>query len=605
MMLESAWWTLTSPASRLSPTRRSAAHVAGAIPRRRDSTLPLLLPQRPKRSQIPQRWSTDNKERPCAMDDHTDRTDLSEGGDPFYSADSGTDIHDSPQPLLDRPVTPINDRLLEQELLAHHPGHRLPSRLLDNRRRSSNTILSDPHDVEQLMENSTLGSMGGIEPQNGTEGLRRRQQHFERSRSKVDIRGRPPYPVDLRALEYVSNVDQNLVCPICQCPFQKPVQLECDHSFCRDCLQQSFDVNAERQRSRPCPTCRRPHSVVIERQAPRYVQRMLDELVVKCLNAETGCPAELKRAEVQDHISHYCEYQETPCPEDDCPHNVTRRNRDKGCLHHDIQCDNCSESVMARDIDKHLELACLKNVAECPHCSDTVSKKDLVTHINELCDHAPAVCPGSQYGCPRSGKRLEVMAHANHCPVATMTPFLEKEKHIQEEHRAALERLQRRNEIFEGSVKAMQTLLYDTPAGAALTGAASTPQPSTFDAMMTSETPPPFDTPTQHLLSLHESLRDEFSRLQADLNDVDARSTMMIVNESQRNREDMAHTNAAINSMRTQLQWLMSAQYAQRARTVAGTGGGAGPAAGPSGGGMPGAGGLGPLRRLSGQETKL
>ncbi|XP_056299731.1 tripartite motif containing 35-28 [Pseudoliparis swirei] len=43
---------------------------------------------------------------------------------------------------------------------------------------------------------------------------------------------------------------QDLTCPVCQAVFQDPVLLPCSHSFCRECLQKSFQVNKN------CPVCR-------------------------------------------------------------------------------------------------------------------------------------------------------------------------------------------------------------------------------------------------------------------------------------------------------------------------------------------------------------
>lgn len=63
---------------------------------------------------------------------------------------------------------------------------------------------------------------------------------------------------------------------------------------------------------------------------------------------------------------------------------------------------------------------------------------------------------------------------------------------------------------------------------------------------------------TQYLLSLHESLREEVSQVSHALTDLDARASMTIMNECLRIKEDMAHTNAALNSVRMQVQWLMN-----------------------------------------------
>ncbi|GAA6229638.1 zinc-binding protein A33-like [Lates japonicus] len=45
-------------------------------------------------------------------------------------------------------------------------------------------------------------------------------------------------------------LQQDLTCPVCQGIFRDPVLLPCTHSFCRECLQRSFQVNKK------CPVCR-------------------------------------------------------------------------------------------------------------------------------------------------------------------------------------------------------------------------------------------------------------------------------------------------------------------------------------------------------------
>jgi hypothetical protein len=71
---------------------------------------------------------------------------------------------------------------------------------------------------------------------------------------------------------------------------------------------------------------------------------------------------------------------------------------------------------------------------------------------------------------------------------------------------------------------------------------------------------------TTYLLSLHESLREEVSQMSHALTDLDARASMTIMNECLRIKEDMAHTNAAVNSVRMQVQWLMNPRLHNGAR---------------------------------------
>jgi len=69
----------------------------------------------------------------------------------------------------------------------------------------------------------------------------------------------------------------------------------------------------------------------------------------------------------------------------------------------------------------------------------------------------------------------------------------------------------------------------------------------------------------QHLLALHESLRTNVTTLEHDISnmsnaisDLDARTSMQLMNETLRIKEDLAHTNAALFSTRAQVQWLLN-----------------------------------------------
>jgi hypothetical protein len=134
-------------------------------------------------------------------------------------------------------------------------------------------------------------------------------------------------------------------------------------------------------------------------------------------------------------------------------------------------------------------------------------------------------------------------------------------------------------------------------------------------------TQPPFDSQIHHLLTLHDSLREEVSRIANALTECEGRTNMMVINESQRVKDEMLHTNAAINGMRMQLHWLMSATLHQRTSSSAGAGsstGRAGASAGASSSASSATQGASrsatgatfqaPLRRLSDstrQDTKL
>ncbi|GAM85355.1 hypothetical protein ANO11243_033620 [Dothideomycetidae sp. 11243] len=72
-----------------------------------------------------------------------------------------------------------------------------------------------------------------------------------------------------------------------------------------------------------------------------------------------------------------------------------------------------------------------------------------------------------------------------------------------------------------------------------------------------------FTSPYTHLLSLHESLRDELARITAALSDLDARHSMMILNENLRLKEDLTYLVGQVGGLGRQVGWLTSARLQQ------------------------------------------
>ncbi|KAF2264540.1 hypothetical protein CC78DRAFT_616701 [Lojkania enalia] len=155
---------------------------------------------------------------------------------------------------------------------------------------------------------------------------------------------------DVHQLEYVQPPDSNLVCLICHSPFDQPVQLACEHYFCRECLEHAWD--AQRDDHKTCPTCRR--RIDTEREplpVPRLLETMLDELVVKCPNARSGCNWVDQRVNVESHAMLYCEYAQVECPSHDCRLPISQKDYHKGCLHSTVSCEHCHTSMMKKDLE--------------------------------------------------------------------------------------------------------------------------------------------------------------------------------------------------------------------------------------------------------------
>lgn len=406
--------------------------------------------------------------------------------------------------------------------------------------------------------------------------------------------------VDLRSLDYVTPFDHNLMCAICHCPFVTPVKLDCDHVFCQECVNRAM-MHQDRE-SRTCPTCRSKirHGVVTP--VSKIVTRILDELVAKCIFHEEGCPELVTRGAMQDHIDRYCDYSRVHCPLVDCHLRVRRRDADKGCLHSFVDCDDCYQSMMELDLELHRNKHCKRRKTSCPDCKAEVLRYKLEEHI-EQCPEAIFPCDAAPYGCDFIARRAALDKHRITCSLAKLGPFLRAQNDRLEAHGSALKILQQKNSILQTSFSSIQDAL-----GSSTNLVDASPSSSAQAG------PAPFDSTAAHLLSLHESLREEVERVSAAVSELDGKSNMMIINESLRIKDEMAYTNAVVGNMRTQLQWLVSSrlQTQQRVAMVrgatAGEGGiGLGVAGSSATGGASG-GSAQAIRRMSDstrQETKL
>lgn len=196
--------------------------------------------------------------------------------------------------------------------------------------------------------------------------------------------------------------------------------------------------------------------------------------------------------------------------------------------------------------------------------------------------------------------------HEQSCPLIAISPFIEAQNGRLNSLELSMRHLQQRNEVFEDGLAGIRSTLGESARVAANShndgqAQAGREQPASTRADANLDDPADVaasvfsSNATTYLLSLHESLREEVSQLSHAITDLDARASMAIMNECMRIKEDMAHTNAAVNSMRMQVQWLMNPRLHQGTRgavrtntTDEGTS-----AAGPS---QPSAQPLGPMR---------
>ncbi|KAK4494686.1 hypothetical protein PRZ48_014042 [Zasmidium cellare] len=94
----------------------------------------------------------------------------------------------------------------------------------------------------------------------------------------------------------------------------------------------------------------------------------------------------------------------------------------------------------------------------------------------------------------------------------------------------------------------------------------------------------PYTSPLHHLLSMHEALREEMSRVNSALQELDGRHSMQILNENLRTREEITYMGAQVAGLSRQVHWLTSVQLQRQSRsaTPGGAAGGGSGEAGPS-----------------------
>ncbi|PYI06758.1 hypothetical protein BO78DRAFT_314892 [Aspergillus sclerotiicarbonarius CBS 121057] len=362
--------------------------------------------------------------------------------------------------------------------------------------------------------------------------------------------------VDLRSLETVSSYDDHLMCPICHCPFVRPVRLQCDHVFCQKCLNSAITAFAANRDDFTCPTCRTPTRGVYL-NVPRLLLNMCDDIKVRCPCRNEGCPEIMPRGHVQSHVDKYCGYRLMKCPDSSCNKKTRKKNLspEGRCLHEPHRCLRCDEYIMEQDYET------------------SVLRKALREHI-DTCPEVVHPCTASKYGCPVKVKRADLATHEQTCPLIAMGPYFEAQNARLDSLELTIRHLQQRNEIFEDGIANIRSTLVQSSR--ALADQESSPANSDPPRQESSSNQSQIDssnlytaTTTNYLLSLHESLREEVGQLSHAITDLDARASMALMNECLRLKEDMAHTNAAVGSIRMQVQWLLNPRLHQGQRAGA------------------------------------
>ncbi|KAL5528589.1 hypothetical protein ACEPAF_7725 [Sanghuangporus sanghuang] len=218
---------------------------------------------------------------------------------------------------------------------------------------------------------------------------------------------------------YVGEVNTNLICCICHCPFLNPVvTTTCSHTFCRACIERTLEQQP------CCPVDRSPLSLDDLRPENLLLRNMVDELIVECPHKAAGCKTTCQRQLLGTHLKETCHFVQVPCSEEGCEQTVLRRDLGKhthDCVHRLLKCAACGTSVTASELEAH-EHECAEQETECVACSGRCKRGELSGHT-ATCSELQIACAHSNHGCPWSGKRKTLSDHLEKCPYEAIKGF--------------------------------------------------------------------------------------------------------------------------------------------------------------------------------------
>ena len=101
------------------------------------------------------------------------------------------------------------------------------------------------------------------------------------------------------------NIVPDLICTICTDVIKDPVQTNCEHTFCRECISRWLEGDR-----RTCPEDRESLSSNDLKPASRLTKQLLNKLIVRCKNYSDGCVLMSKFEDMTQLIEH----EDNQCP---------------------------------------------------------------------------------------------------------------------------------------------------------------------------------------------------------------------------------------------------------------------------------------------------
>lgn len=383
---------------------------------------------------------------------------------------------------------------------------------------------------------------------------------------------------DIYSLNYVTDVDTNLLCPICHDPLVDPVTTPCDHTFCYRCIRRSI---ASSPSGTTCPIDREPLIWSECFSAARLIRTQLNSLIVTCPFSPRGCTKELRREVIEKHATTECQYREFLCPDEECTKKLSFKPTDDVCRHREIDCTLCDEKIEETESEQHL-LSCSESKTRCEQCWELVTRSQLETHSQVECSEVEVGCMYQDFGCPARVLRGHMRTHTLYCAFHPDTPsgiVIRTQKELIQSYNDLgnqIRDIAGRQVDNNKQIEDLKTLLSKRPSGDSAVGDSRTMQ----------------------------DLDAGFEEVHQNLTHLEARQSMWTLNQVMPIREEVTELRNNINMVRMHVNWLLNRSREEgRSRAAATTAGAAGPLRrdSSSGGGLM----LPERRRSSGAEADL
>ena len=389
----------------------------------------------------------------------------------------------------------------------------------------------------------------------------------------------PTPPIDYQDLEYVDDVDETLICPICRTPFHEPITTKrCGHTFCTGCLRRAVELQPV------CPIDRQPIAFHPDQLChPRIVSHQLDRLKVRCPNA--GCEHVTTRGLIGTHYDRHCGRTLVPCPDAGCDKLVPREDAasDLGCLHREVRCRYCDVPVVLADEERHYETDCQGHTAKCLLCSAVVVRHRMADHVANHCPEGQAECKFHTFGCRVAGTRRSVEAHeAAGCvyeAIGRLTRDRAEDRAVISDLRGRLTFLEQRTRsttttttAHHHSSRSPRSRTGDIPDDLDLSAARAQMSPYLHDGGSGSA----WESPEDYMLAQFERMEAKIEDLRKMLTELDGRHSMMLLNETMPLKDQITELRSNLGVINMHTTWLMNVQRQNRVAAGGGGGGGGG-----------------------------